>query len=126
MVTGALAKNRKNKKRINYQNGDKVKILSGENITLEKIYSRYKNGCIVGLENFFKNEKRVLIYSVNFDDKEIEIIVPPAQIYPYKATFKFENIHSNNYVLKGSFEIVSPFETGNNQLEEKLKKIIQN
>ncbi|MEK6833055.1 MAG: hypothetical protein AABY32_03320 [Nanoarchaeota archaeon] len=125
MVTGALARNRKKRRNINYSNEDRIKILSGEDITLEKIYSRHKNGCLVGLENFANSGKIAVVDSIDFEKKVIRIALP-SQIYLEIAEYKFNDIHSDNYTLKNSFGLVGLDYYKYDELNEKLKKLNKN
>ncbi len=123
MVTGALKRNKRNRKSMNYQNGNRIKILSGENITLEKIYSRYKNGCLVGLENFANSGKRVVVDEIDFEKKIIGIAYPSLGGNICWATYKFNGTKSDDYAIKHSFGIVSQGHFKYNQLNDKLKEL---
>jgi len=126
MVAGALARNRKNRRNINYQSENKVKILSGNNITLEKIYSRHKNGCLVCLENFANSGERVVVDEVDFEKNTIGIVYPSLGGNICWSTYKFNGIKPDNYILKHSFGIISQGHFKYNQLNDKLKKINKN
>ena len=71
MVTGALRRNKRNRKSMNYQNNGKFKILSAENAYMEEIYSLYKSGCIVGLKGL--GNKIGVVGRINLEDKTISI-----------------------------------------------------
>ena len=126
MVTGALVRNRKNKRNTNYPDADRIKILSGDNITLEKIYSRHKNGCLVCLEDFVNSGERVVVDEVDFEKNTIGIAYLSLGGNICWSTYKFNGIKPDNYILEHSFGIISQGHFKYNQLNEKLKKINKN
>ena len=127
MVTGALARNRKKRRNINYSNEDRIKILSGEDITLEKIYSIYNSGCLITLDNINKlnkSEKKGIVHEVNWEKRKI--------IYAFSVKdglsleeYLFESTKKpNSYRIKAVWGI--PNHQIYDELNEKLKKLNKN
>jgi hypothetical protein len=91
MVTGALRRNKRNRKKI-YSNLElRVKKLSKYEITLEKINGLVKSGCLVLLNNF-NGDKSAIIYKVNFEDKMMYVAYYDSlKGYIHEETHKFES-----------------------------------
>jgi len=125
MVTGALVRNRKNKRNTNYQSENKVKILSGEDITLEKIYSRYNCGCLVALENFVRDGKMAVIHKINFEKRTIETAYSSgfSNKYIHWSIYKFNNVKLPSHNLDIDFGEINSSHYMYNELNRKVGEL---
>jgi hypothetical protein len=128
MVTGALRKNKKKRKNGSYSLENRVKILSGDEITLNSINDRIKTGCLVVLENF-KNGKSAIVNKLDFNDRTMRVAYYDFSIsYIHMEDYKFEINNQQKYNLERE-SLVNPL-WGNlyNVLNKKLSiaKLNQN
>jgi len=125
MVTGTLARNRKKRRNVNYSDGDKIKILSGNDITLEKIYSRHKNGCLVALENFVRDGKMAVVHKVNFEKKTIETAYSSgfSNKYIHWSRYKFDSVKLPSHNLDIDFGEINSSHYMYNELNRKVGEL---
>lgn len=128
MVTGALKKNKRNRNQ-GYDLASKVKILSGDEITFEKIKSKIDTGCLVVLEGVEKS--KVFAYEVSSKtgkDKSVYVALKSGNPeYISLAILKFVSIKlpRSYYVYSGtSIPLNKQYPSFYNELNKKIEKIL--
>ncbi len=128
MVTGKLKRNkRKEKRNVNYSDGDRIKTLSGNDITLEKIYSRYKNGCLVTLDDINKlnkSEKKGIVHEVNWEKRKILYAFSVKDGLSFEEYFFESTKEPNRYHINTCQYI--PNHSVYNELNKKIQMANQN
>lgn len=122
MVTGKLKRNKRREKRNFGGNYPKLKVLSGEDITFEKIYSRYNCGCLVTLDDINKlnkSENKGIVHEVNWEKRKI--------IYAFsiKEGLSLEEYFFENTKKPNSYHINAYQHIPNHQIYNELNKKIQ-
>lgn len=122
MAHGALRRNKKMRKGNNI--GDKVKILSGEEIRFDRIRNMINSGCTVVLHNFRDNEDGIA-YDSSMKEKTIYVTFKSERPnYFSDATLKFFNANSYEIVQGRKFEIRDVYPALYKELNEKVQKLL--
>ena len=122
MPKGKLSKN-KRKRNLNYQIDSKVKVLSGNKITIERVNDMQKTGCTIILKEISSDKEDYIAHEVNLRENSITAIGFLREGGYYLKNFYFKKPN----ISEVSSEKIIPKETfwHYRDIEKKIK-IVEN